>query len=259
MAKTLLSKVSRKQVLGAAIIGLPLYGGYTFFRDVLYPTTPIECKYGSLLYNRVRSSPGTPLAPCWSDLYETTVYLPLSKEGLIEKLKERAQDKESNVNIDQRDFLSTFLTKSWLMSNVFDFEKRLLRYIGMMKKSDDEILDSSTTFEITNEIAVWTVVAKNQNEILFEFKDPAGWTGGTYLAMYPQHAQHAANKKIIDANGVEQFECKVCFGSASIEPPTLPLLAKMVLPIHSLYTRMLLVSTAEKLKNDSIALIEPNV
>ena len=140
------------------------------------------------------------------------------------------------------------------MCDAFKFEKYLLRKLGMFNRTDNNILDNNTNFDISNEIGVWTVVAKTNNEILFEFSDPSGWIGATYLSIYENNENNINNdnndKNVENIDNIDNFAWKVCFGSASIQPPQLPILSRVFTPFHSIYSRVLLVSTANKIKQN---------
>ena len=239
-----MAQFGRKHVLRLGLLSVPIYGGYVFYRDFLEPTHPISCKPGSLMDNRIHSHPGSVVNPCWYDCYQMKIKLANSSHYQLTNL---IKDKNGNI-IDKNRQYSTLMTKSWLMCPAFIFEKWLLRTVGVMTKTDEEIMTNS--YDINDKIGVWKVAAKTNNEILVEFTDPyTKWVGATYFSIYPSisdaHENNSGHKKNNDKE--KQFvEWTVHFGTASVDPPQLPLLSALLTPMHSLYSRILLASTARQ-------------
>ena len=155
---------------------------------------------------------------------------------------------KSNNNYNQNNEYSTLITKSWLTCHAFGFEKWLWRKLGSLKKNDAEIVAS--TYDIDDTIGIWKVVAKTNNEILLKFNVPhTNWVGATYISVYPTNN---SNSNKIENPDNEENEWTVCFGTARINPPRLliPTLNNFIVPVHSLYSRMLLASTARKFEFD---------
>ena len=98
-------------------------------------------------------------------------------------------------------------------------------------------------FHLNETFGPFKVISKRNNQILFEWTDQyTKWSGISFLSMD------------ISPSSNESPDCadiKVQFGSGSTNPRQLPLFAKLLTPIHGLYSRMLLVSALDKILSTS--------
>lgn len=211
---------ARKYIYAIGLTGCGIFSYYNYVKYIV-PTTKLDTPPSNSLLHEEYFANITEKR--WSDCY---------------KLEMKIEDK--TVSVPPNEMLSTLIAKCLYTSPMFKMEKGLLKMAGIWKHNAQQI--QNCNFEINDSIGVWKVIQKNNNEILFQFHDPTlNWTGATYLAL------HISNK-----NGDGNSDVIVQFGTASVKPKQLPFIAKILLPFHGLYSRMLLVSMTHTFINHSI-------
>ena len=211
--------LSRPKVSVCLVLGSGLYGGFSFHNKFIAPTTRLERPPSSSLLERTCYGPSDPSklhihAPCWSDTYQIIL---------------------ENVNITNKSqATSERIAKSLFVSSAFRVERCLLRKAGIWKRSEDELVNSP--YHIEEEFGPFKVAAKTENQILFEWHDPySHWKGITYLSADICPLQGHTNT----------VDITVQFGTGSVEPRQLPLMARVLSSVHGIYSRILLVSMAD--------------
>lgn len=218
------------------VLGIGTYGGYSFYNKFIASTKKLEkAPSNSLLekqcYNTFDADTDTFEQPAFHDCYQ------FEKKSI--KLK---NDKTFNNMIDKEFMISELISKSFYASSIFSMEKYLLKKICLWNKIDDENV-LNTKYNIGQIYGIWKVGAKTNNEIILEWYDKYSiWdkylNGITYLSANITPSKSDNDDDCIDVT----FE----FGSGTLKPRQLPFIVKPFLTFHSIYSRMLLVSTAEQ-------------
>ena len=205
------------------ILGFGTYGGYSFYDKFILSTEKLKnVPENSLLARRCYKTfdQGTFEQPAWNDCYQ------------INKKKIKIIDGISDDII-----INELIGASFYTSSIFKMEKYLWNKIGVWFKTEQDVLNRK--FNINDRFGIWKVVAKTDNELLLEWNDQySKWIGLTYLS---------ANIVPSTTDNVQYVDINIKFGSGVLQPRPLSFWAKPFTTFHGIYSRMLLVSTAEQL------------
>lgn len=212
------------------ILGFGMYSGYSFYDKFILPTEKLKtAPENSLLAKRCYKTfdKGTFEQSAWNDCYQ------INKKNI------------KIINgISDDIIINELIGASFYTSSMFKMEKYLLNKIGVWFKTEQDILNSK--FNINDRFGIWKVVAKANNELLLEWNDQySKWIGLTYLSanIVPSITDNNQNNN----NNVQYVDINIKFGSGILQPRPLSFLATPFTTFHGVYSRMLLVSTTEKL------------
>eukprot|EP00483_Globobulimina_turgida_P013182 UN13206 len=202
-------------------LGFVTYSGYSFYDKFIHSTTklqhtPSTCLLDQKCHETLFSKPS------WSDCYQIEV----------KGIKVTNKDYDS-MDVTVNALISELIAKSLYTSSVFKMEKYLFRKLGYWNLTEEDLLNSR--FNIGEIFGVFKVISKTNDQILFEWHDEySNWTGITYLSANVVSSSNDSNCNCIDI--------LVTFGTGSVKPLQLPLVAKLFAPFHGIYSSMLLVS-----------------